>query len=138
MNDPAVGVKDLLVTAGFVFEDTVFIGRPPLKPEKTVAVVNWTGGKAPWPHLALNFPSVQVMTRGKPNDYVGASQMIRNVVKALLGIPSQTVNGDWWDGITQMGDCFFLGYDSNNCPMFSANFSIIMEPQTNLGNRATL
>lgn len=133
MTSPAIGVKDLLVSAGVgVFAATsgwnISIGRHPTSPDTSI-VCNETGGLSPYPHLRLNFPSVQVMVRGAANGYVAANEKIRAVVDALLGAPSQVVNGDEWQGIRQLGDVAFIGFDESNRPLFTSNFSIIVEPK---------
>lgn len=133
MTSPAQGIKDLLVTAGVgVFASAtgwnISLGRHPSTPNTSIACVD-TGGITPFPHLLLNRPSVQILVRGDLNGYQAADAKIRAAVDALLGIPAQTLNGDWWQGITQRGDVSFLGFDENSRPLFSANFSIIVEPK---------
>lgn len=134
MSDPAKGVKDLLVSASVgSFASTagwgIFIGRLPTSPDTAIACVT-TGGISPFPHILLNQPSVQVLVRGAPNGYVAAEAKARAVVDALLGIDSQNVNGDFWGGIRQLGDVASLGYDDRDRPLFTCNFSIIVEPQS--------
>ena len=133
MSSPAIGVKDLLVAASVgTFASTtgwnISVGKFPTSPDTSI-VCNETGGLSPYPHLRLNFPSVQVMVRGSANGYVAASEKIRAVVDALLGIPSQSLNGDFWGGITQRGDVSFIGFDEKDRPIFTSNFSIIVEPK---------
>lgn len=133
MTSPAIGVKDMLVAAGLgSFAATsgwnISVGKFPTAPDTSI-VCNEVGGLSPYPHLRLNFPSVQVMVRGSANGYVAASEKIREAVDALLGAPGQTVNGDEWQGIRQMGDVAFIGYDESNRPLFTSNFSIIVEPK---------
>ena len=141
MISPAVGCKDLLVTAGVgVFAATtgwgIFIGKFPTAPDTVIACVD-TGGLAPFPNFALNFPSVQVMIRGVPGDYISAHDKGRAVIDALLGMGYQVVNGDKWEGIIEIGDLAFIGYDEKNRPAFSANFSIHVEPSST-GNRQAI
>lgn len=133
MSSPAIGIKDLLVTAGLgVFGAasgwSISVGRFPALPDTSIVCVD-TGGLSPYPHLLLNQPSVQVMVRGALNGYVAADEKIRAVVDALLGIPSQSLNGDFWGGITQRGDVSFIGFDEKDRPLFTSNFSIIVEPK---------
>lgn len=133
MKSPAVGIKDMLVTASIgTFAATtgwsLAVGRLPTAPDSAVACVD-TGGVSPFPHLALNFPSAQVLIRGNPGDYVGAHDKGRAAIDALLGAGYTTLSGgDKWEGITQIGDLAFIGYDEKNRPIFSANFSISVEP----------
>ena len=132
MSAPEIGIKDLLVSSGVgTFAASsgwgIFIGRLPTSPDTAIACIK-AGGRSPFPHLLLNFPSVQVMIRGSSGGYEAAEAKARAVVDALLGIPSQTINNDDWGGITQLGDVISLGFDEKDRPIFSCNFSIIMEP----------
>lgn len=132
MKSPAAGVKDLLVAANVgTFAATsgwsISVGKSSTAPDTSITCVD-TGGISPFPHLALNFPSVQVIVRGAPGDYIGAHDKGRAVIDALLGKGVTSVNGDSWEGITQIGDLASIGYDENNRPLFSANFSIHVEP----------
>lgn len=132
MNNPADSVADMLVTAGVgTFAATsgwgIFVGKLPETPH-TAILVNTTGGKSPFPHLLLNFPSVQIVVRGASNNLQDAYNKISACVDALLGMGSQTVNSDVWRSCTQMGDIAFLGYDENQRPLHSANLSFIVEP----------
>lgn len=132
MYDPAQGVKDLLVTAsegtfGAATGWGIFVGPLPINND-TCIVINQTGGRNPYPHLLVNFPSVQVMVRGVPGGYQAARTKIGSVVDKLLGITDQTVGGDTWRAINQIGDVSYLGLDENKRPLFSANFSIIVLP----------
>lgn len=141
MKSPAVGVKDLLAAANVgVFAATsgwsLNVGRLPTTPATAIACVD-TGGISPYPHIALNFPSVQVLIRGAAGDYVGAHDKGRAVIDAILGMGYQVVNTDKWEGISQIGDLAFIGYDEKNYPMFSCNFSINVEPAST-GNRAAM
>lgn len=134
MKSPAVGMKDLLVAASIgAFAATtgwnISVGKLPDIPDQSVACVD-TGGLSPFPSIALNFPSVQVLVRGKPGDYVGAHDKGRAAIDAVLGKGVTTVGGDEWQGITEIGDLAFIGYDEKNRPIFSANFQIHVEPAT--------
>lgn len=142
MDAPEVSVKDILEEANVgVFAApsgwSLNIGRLPVTPETAIACVV-TGGQSPWPHLLLNFPSIQVLVRGAKNGYMTAQSKAREVVDTLLGIPvTTTAGGDKITGITQIGDVSFVGYDASDCPMFSCNFSLIMEPQAG-GHRSPI
>ena len=141
MSSPAVGVKDLLVAASMgTFGGTsgwsINVGKLPTTPDTAIACVV-TGGLPPSPKWLLNQPSVQVMIRGKANGYVDAENKARAIVDALLGAPTQTVGGDFWGGITQIGDVVHAGYDETNRPLFTCNFSIIVEPKAG-GHRQSM
>lgn len=146
MTDVCTNIKDILLAANVAN----FPGASPVSPTTTwkmelykmpadtevIGIIN-TGGKVPNPKWAIDYPSVQVMLRGNQNDSAAAVAMAQKVKDALLGFSSATVNGDRIDAINMIGDITSLGFDENNCPMFSVNFSLIVEP-ANTGNRAAL
>ena len=141
MSDPAVGAKDLLVAAGIgTFAGTsgwgIFIGKLPQKPETAIAVVG-TGGQTANPKYLLDYPSIQVLIRGAKNGYQAAYAKALASKNTLLGLSSQTVNGDWWVQVNMIGDITPLGFDENDCPMFSVNFSLIIEPASSAGMNRT-
>lgn len=141
MKSPAVGIKDILVSANvgnFASSSgwSLHVGRLATSPDSCIACVD-TGGLSPYPHIALNFPSVQVLVRSNPGDYIGAHDKARDVIDALLGAGYAVINGDKWGGITQIGDLISLGYDDKNRAMFSANFSVRVEPSST-GNRQAI
>jgi hypothetical protein len=142
MYDPAKGIADILVeenvgVLGSLTGWNISLGRFPDQPDTSI-LVNQTGGYSPFPHLLLNFPSVQVLVRGSKGGYQDARAKIDEVADILLGIDAGLINpnqdnppkGDWWQGITQMGDVSLVGYDENHRPLFTANFNIIVEPQS--------
>ena len=60
MYDPALSIKDLLVSLGLgTFAATtpfgLYVGAPPDKPDALI-LINRTGGMDPLPHLLLNYP----------------------------------------------------------------------------------
>jgi hypothetical protein len=134
MYDPAQGVMDFLAgdsvgTPAGTSAWGIYLGRLPDKPDASI-LVNQTGGQAPWPHLLLNFPHVQVLVRGSRGGYADARGKIDEVIDSLLGIPAQAVGSDWWQGIIQLGEAGFIGYDENSRPIFTANFRMIVEPNS--------
>lgn len=141
MADPAVGAKDLLVDANIgVFAATtgwgIFIGKLPSEPYTAIAIIT-TGGLTPNPKYLLDFPSIQVLVRGAPNGYAAAFVKAVAIKNTLLGLPSQEVSGDTWVQVNQIGDVASLGYDENNCPLFSINFALTIEPATGSGMNRT-
>ena len=129
---PAKAVADILVTAGCgtfaaVSGWGIFIGPLPKKPD-TCILVNSTGGRNPFPNFLLDFPSVQVMVRGSENGHEDAWDKASACVDALLGMSSTAMGSDTYLACNQIGDISFLGLDENQRPLFSANFSFIVEP----------
>lgn len=130
MHDPAQAVREIL-TAGYGPETVsyaVHLGAYPTEPDR-VLLVTQSGGRSPYPGLALNFPSVQVCVRGKPSGYVEARDELRKACNILLGLTETQVSSqDIMRSCNQMGDVMWLGKDDNDRPMFSANFWFIVEP----------
>lgn len=134
MSDISEGIKDLLVAAGVgTFAATtgwgIFISKMPDEPDSIVSIME-TGGFPANPRWLIDYPSVQVMIRGDKGGYQAAKAKALAVRDALLGLPSQVINGDGWDSITDIGGLIELGYDDSNRPKFSTNFSLIIEPAT--------
>lgn len=135
LTDPSIGVKDLLVAGGIgVFGNTtgwsINIGGWPDNPD-TAILINMAGGRSPFPHLRLNFPSVHIQVRGAKGGYAAAFIKMQSIVDVLLGRPSgvpSVAAVDWWQGVTQLGDVAFVGFDENKRPVFTANFSLIVQP----------
>ena len=98
-------------------------------PDKVI-VVSDTGGEPANPKWLLDFPSAQVMVRGVVGGYIAAFNEVNDVKELLLGIPSQTLNGDQWVSLTMGSDVAFIGSDDNQRPMFSLNLRLIAEPNT--------
>lgn len=135
----SVGVRDLLAahvaTSGWVSE----IGAFPDDPDEVIMISD-TGGVDPNPKYQLDFPTVQVMVRGKVSGYLDTWREGKAVKDILLGIAAQVINLDRWDGITMNGDGpAFIGRDESMRPLFTLNFAIILEPQdVALSNRLPL
>ena len=134
MSNFAEGAKDLLAAAGVgVFAASsgwgIFIGKIPIDPATVITIYN-SGGLAPNPKWLLDFPSLKILIRGAANGYQAAQAKAVDTKNTLLGLPSQDLNGDRWVSVTQTGDINEMGFDKNNRPMFSLNFSLIIEPAT--------
>lgn len=115
---------------------SLYVGKQVPEPDATVTFYD-TQGRSPNPKWAVDFPSIQAMIRGEPNSYGPAWTKAREVRDFLLGINSQTINGDIWVSITCPGDVGFIGYDDTKRPSFSVNFNLIIEPSL-VGNREAL
>lgn len=127
-----VDIKDLLVTAGIgTFASTtgwsISISRAPDSPNQMVSII-WIGGPAPNPKFLFDQPSIQVMVRGAPEDYLATEAKAQDVKDALLGLPAQTINGTPYVGIWALGDTQFVGYDESERPTFTSNWRIRVEP----------
>lgn len=138
MTAPSIGAKDLLVAASVgVFADTsdwgIYISKMPEQPDAVIAIYD-SGGLTPDPKWLLDFPDITIQVRGKKDGYVAAQGKMVDVKNTLLGLLSQTINGDVWAGITQVGEYAFIGYDKKERPQFSATFRVIIEPANDAGD----
>ncbi len=134
MADPAEGIKDLLVAAGVgTFGATsgwgIYIFKEPDSPDTVVTIYN-TGGTPSNPQWLVDYPSIQVKVRGTLRDYPAMYIKARAIKDALLGLPSQSVNGDQWVSIRELGGLASLGADESDRPMIVQNYSLIIEPQS--------
>lgn len=135
-NAPSRDVKDLLVAAsiGTFGASTgwgIFIGREPPEPDSTVTIYD-TPGDAPNPKWLLDEPRFQVRIRAKTYELAWAKA--EAVKRALLGLPSQTVNGTVYVGIWLVSDTGFLMQDELNRTIFVQTYRIIREPNSVSGN----
>lgn len=144
---PAEVAGGLLVTATLVklANDDSFtpgvdwllkVGKKVPEPDKTITMYD-TGGQTPNPKWAVDYPTIQALITGAPNDYGAAWTKAREVRDALLGKDSFNAGSDRWVSITCPGDVGFIGYDDSQRPMLSVNFRIIIEPAA-VGNREAL
>lgn len=145
MSSRAIEIKDLLVAASvgtFNVTDksdhdtwSINIGKFPKKPDRCILLTD-SGGRAPNPQWLVDYPTVQVKIRGGENDYealaggAGTDGKVDDVVNALLGLDSQTINGDIWVSVSMIGARNFVGYDDNSRPTFSLNFQLIINPSS--------
>ena len=109
---------------------TLIIGHGLPDTDKLITFLD-TGGEPSNPKWLLDFPTVQVVVRGGANDYKNIWKVAKAIKDLLLGITSQTINGDKYVSVTELSTIAFIGRDDSNRPMFSINFNIIVEPQTN-------
>lgn len=139
MTAPSIGAKDLLVAAEIgTFESAspnpvwpIYISRMPDKPDNCIMLSD-SGGLAPNPKWLLDFPDISVVVRGK--EYGEVYNKMKAIKDKLLGLPNQDLNGDHWDGIIQVGETGFIGYDAKERPMFSATFRLFFEPANVAGD----
>lgn len=132
MSDPSDGVKDLLVAAGVgIFSAItgwgIYISKEPTTPDTVITIYD-TGGRPSNPKWLLDYPNVQVRVRGSKGGYQAAYIKMKAVKDALLGLPSQTVGGDQWVAVNEIGGIILLHYDENDRPILVSNYELIIEP----------
>ena len=121
------GIRALLAThvatSGWALET----GMLPTTPDKVISLAD-TGGQPSNPKWLLDYPQLQVTVRGAVGGYIAAFAEAKAVKDIILGLPSQTINDDIWDGVLMTSDVAFIGKDENERPIFTANFNLIIEP----------
>ena len=100
----------LSAISGGVTGWVVKVGKQVAEPDQTITMYD-TGGQSPNPKWAVDFPTIQALIRGKPNEYGSAWAKAREVRDALLGIDSQTIGSDIWVSVTCPGDVGMVGYE---------------------------
>jgi len=135
----AMDIKDLLVTADVgrfnitELEDqsdwSINVSKRPDKPDRCITLYD-SGGRPPNPAWLVDYPTVQAIIRGSENDYTELTDKVLEVKDALLGLDSQTINGNIWVSVSMLSEAAFLGYDENRRPSFSLNFQLIINPSS--------
>jgi hypothetical protein len=131
MHDPAIAIRDHLISSGITFG--VHVGAFPATIDEAV-LVTLSGGRPPYPHLAINFPSLQIMVRSRPSGYEAATEVMRIICNTLLGLTDTTLATDTYRSCNQLGDVIYIGRDDRERHLFSANFWFIVLP-SDTGNR---
>lgn len=148
MTDICENIADILHTAEVAnFADqtpidmntwNIHLARKPGETDNIIAILH-TGGKPPNPKWAIDYPSIQIIVVGKANAYVETKDKAQDVKDALLGYDSADVNDDRIVAINMISDIVSLGFDNADRPMFSLNFSLIVEPEVGaLSHRESL
>lgn len=135
MPSPAEHLKDLLVEAGvglFAGSATstgwrIWVAFLPDAPDTSIVLYD-TGGRASNPAWLIDFPTVQVLVRGKQGGYQDAWARAKMVKNALLGIPSRNVSDGRLVAINMLSDITFIGNDKVSRPELTINFALIIEP----------
>lgn len=103
----------------------VVIARERPLPDRMITVYDSPGG-SPEPGLDINRPSVQVVVRGRPDDYLAAWDVASQIKDLLLGRGNETRGGDVWASCTMAGDILPLGTDEGERPLLSMTFDFIV------------
>ena len=127
MTAPSAGFSSLLTTHVGTSGWAIEVGAMPSSPDRVIMISD-SGGRPANPKWLLDFPNVQTMIRGKIGDYTATFAEAVAVKDILLGVDSQDLLGDRWVAINLMSDLAFVGRDSNERPLFSINWALIIEP----------
>ena len=133
---PAESCKTIVTGNAALSGYTLIVGHGLPDTDKLITFLD-TGGEPSNPKWLLDFPTVQVVVRGGANDYKNIWSVAKALKDLLLVITSQPINGDELVSITEVSTVAFIGRDDNHRPMFSVNFRLIIQPQTNAQTNRT-
>ncbi|KKM82885.1 hypothetical protein LCGC14_1314940 [marine sediment metagenome] len=105
----------------------IFGGHQPAEPDKAITIY-FVGGRNPSPLWLLDYPSLSVRVRGTPFAWEATQVKAEEVKDALLGLPSQDIDGDRWVSVTMLGDMRDLGHDDKDRPVLGLDFQTIIQP----------
>jgi len=128
----AVGSK--LVTDGLgTLGTNIFLSLMPDTPDLCTAVYEYSGlspldtfGASVT--VALDRPSIQVMTRAGRNDYVAARDRAVNVRNSLAKISNQTLSGINILRIAPLSAINSIGLDEKDRPLVTISFTAVVVP----------
>lgn len=126
---PAYGLLQIVKTAEILGAYVGAVSKLTDTPDAQVAFLD-RGGKPPLASIAIDYPAVQIIVRGAPNDYNGAYTMAQAVRDALLGIPDGGINYPNLTSVTGIGHLLPLGYDEKNRPQISFSLQLIVSYET--------
>jgi len=134
VSSPSEGIRIILENANVgKFNDAtdwnINIDNEPDSPDRCITIYD-TGGQPSNPRWLVNYPNVQIRVRGNQAEYVQTYAKAEEVKNALLGILSQTINGENWVSVSQIGDINSIGKDANRRPLLTLNFALIIEPNS--------
>lgn len=131
---PAEGIAHFISQAsppfaiiGGTADWAIYVGKMIDKPDRQICCYD-IAGQPPNPKFLLDYPVVQIVIRGAPQDYAAVRLMAQNVQDVLLGQFPRAYNSDSWDAITVLSPLHLMGVDENDRPSFSTNFRAIIEP----------
>lgn len=124
-------IRNMLVAMGTATGPwKIYIGRLPEPIDRAIAVMKGTG-KASHPSLLVDYPGLQILVRGGPEEtgYEEAEAKIREIQDRILGIPSRPAAFPTLISVTARGSIGFIGNDESDRPIFSSNYQLIVEPE---------
>lgn len=103
----------------------IFIGSEPDMPNDCITLYD-TPGTAPNPKWLLDYP--RFMARVRSHSYEQGFAKAEELKGALLGLPSQDINGIRYVGIYVVTDTYFLQADGKGRSIFVNTWRTIREP----------
>lgn len=135
---PPEGFENILVAANQVNGATgwpLYIGTFPSSVDQAVLIIEG-GGRQPEVAIAIDYPALQILVRGKKNSYAAArlkAQEIFEVLQALPTGPTPLAEYPELTSVVARTAVTWVGFDEDR-PVFSLNFNLIVCYETQ-GNR---
>jgi len=129
MSEILDAIGSVLASASIGTQGTdLFLSRSPESPDSCVTVYESGAGYSIYTQgttgAALQVTNIQVIARGALEDYVGARTKITDVITAMEAIKETTASGIRLLRAEQLGRPIPLGYDGNDRPRISMNFTV--------------
>lgn len=127
MKAPSIDIRDMLIadtSLGLVYEQNLWIGKEPPKPNDTVVIFDTTSF-APWLGLTdkgYEYPSVQIRVRNL--DYETGWDLIHAIMNSLHGRAQETWNGSLYTVIYCSSGPAMLDWDDSQRVRFIVNFNL--------------
>jgi hypothetical protein len=130
MNPTSEDMKDYLLandsslTQDLEFADNLHVFSMPDQPDLCVSIHD-TGGGPSNPSYRLDYPSFQVMVRGKVSTgYLEAFALAESIKEVFRECHNEVVNATQYIGVWVYVDVTFIGWDAKRRPKFSINFNV--------------
>lgn len=128
MTSPSKDVAQLLNDEGIaVLNQNLFIGRMPPDTENVILVLDEGGVGIQNPVWKRDNLSISIYVRGLQNDYEQGYNLAYSVKNCLNGHDTVTINGSDYIRFVINGDIVWVGFDENNRPRFSMNWTVTRE-----------
>lgn len=124
MNAPSIDIKDVLVAdQGYVFGDTIHIGKEPTSPNNCVTLYDIDG--LPVPDLCGDINEQKtVQVRLRDVSYLDGWSKIQAISDAFNARANEVIGGTFYESIMIDSGPFHLGYDEKDRVLFSLNLKI--------------
>lgn len=115
------------VTAG----TTLFLGTLPATPDACLSLKEYPGSPPDFvfgdTNISVEYPRIQVLSRGAPDDYATARAQAELAYKALGAALAQSISSTRYLAFRPLTAPFDLGRDGNNRPIVAFNLQIEKE-----------
>jgi Bacteriophage minor capsid protein len=109
----------------------ITMGSMPATPNTMGAIYEYGGSQAMagfgYPGVQHENPSVQLVFRGEPGDYLAPRQKAEAAYRAMAQIQAKVLSGTKYLFVSPNQSPFLLTRDENDCVLIACNFSVTKE-----------